>query len=92
MTTPQVKVIQLKESIKMGSEEIMKIVLNPPKAKHLWKFKFKTEYELGELLDIASKLSKQPKSVLEELGSEDAIKVAEETFLFLEPGLEDLKK
>ena len=61
--------IELKEPIKFGSETISKLVFRKPKAKDFRDLKM--PLSVGELLDLAGKLSAQPKPVIDELGVED---------------------
>lgn len=65
----------LTESINFGSETILKITLQPLKAKHLRGLSDKPG--MSELLDLVGKASGQPKPVIDELSAADALSLME---------------
>lgn len=68
-------VVVLKEPISFGSETITELSLRRPKAKDFRRLPM--EPGMGDLLDLAGALARQPKPVMDELGIEDMTSVLE---------------
>lgn len=68
--------VKLDEPIRFGAETISEITLKPPKAKHIKHINPKTA-TLGDLLQIASKVSGVSMAVLDEMSMSDTTKVGE---------------
>lgn len=78
--------IKLQEPIQFGSETIVELEMQKPRAKH-----FRTlpqEPTTGDLLDLAGRLCGQPPKAMDELCVEDMKRVLEAVASFLGSGLE----
>jgi hypothetical protein len=62
-------VIKLKEPIQNGTDRIVELTIRAPKAKDFRKLPMNPN--MGDILDLVSRLSGQPPSVIDELGVED---------------------
>ncbi len=65
---------RLLDPIEWGSEVIKELVFQPPKAKHIKTIK--GDLSLGEILNIASKLTGVSTAALDEMSSSDAMEVS----------------
>lgn len=63
------KTLKLKEPVQFGSDTISELILKKPKAKHFRNLP--SQPDVGDILDLASKLCDQPPSLIDELGVED---------------------
>lgn len=82
------KTLTLKTPVKHGSEVITVLEVREPKAKHLRELPVGGEQRYGHMLDLASKVTGQPKSVIDELSVEDVRNVLEIIGGFLSVGQE----
>lgn len=77
--------VTLSEPVKLGSQTIAELVVQPPKAKHIRKLPVDVEgFDMGTMLDLASRLTGQPDTVIDELDAQDALRLAEAVGKFLE--------
>lgn len=65
--------VKLREPIQFGSETITELTLRKPKAKDFRNMP--AEPNVGDLLNLAGRLSGQPPSVIDELGVDDMLEV-----------------
>jgi len=77
--------IKLLEPIQFGSETITELEMQKPKAKH-WRG-MPSSPGMGDLLDLAGRLSGHPPKVMDELSTEDMMRVLEAVGNFLPSGL-----
>jgi len=76
MSENKTKIVKLDSPIQFGSESIAEITLRKPVAGDLKGFPLKDQ-EVDDVLNLISKLSAQPASVIEKLDVEDFMKVAD---------------
>lgn len=67
--------VKLEETIEWGSETIEKIVLKPPRGKHLRGMS--TNPSVNDMMKLAAKLSGVSSAVFDEMSSQDVMKVIE---------------
>lgn len=72
---PYTETIPLKKPVQAGSEQVTEIKFKKPIAKDLRKIS--VDPKLGDILDLAQRLSDQPMFVIDSLEMEDAQKVIE---------------
>jgi len=78
--------ILLVHPIEHGNEKIEKLVLRRPLAGDL--YDFPAEAKMGDLMDLAAKLSSQPPSVIKRLEMDDTFPVLEVVGNFMKSGRE----
>ncbi len=67
--------VKLAEPIEFGSRTISELTLRKPKAKDMRQFPLAPQ--MGDMLDLASKLAGEPTSVIDELSVQDMTRVVE---------------
>lgn len=83
--TDDPNILKLKEPIKHGSETISELVFRKPKAKDFRSVPM--EPNMGDILNLVGKLSGQPPSVIDELGTEDMMEACAKVSGFFPAGL-----
>lgn len=78
--------IKLSEPIEANGETINEITLTPPRARHFRSMPVKQTLDMGDLLDLASRLSGIPPSSIDQMSAADALKVVGEIANFLVDG------
>lgn len=73
MSAPGPVTVKLKEPIAFGTETITELSIRKPKAKDFRGLPMQPAF--GDLLDLAGRLSGQPRPVIDDLGAEDVMEV-----------------
>ncbi|MFN3883273.1 MAG: phage tail assembly protein [Rhodocyclaceae bacterium] len=78
----------LKAPVKHGSDEVKELVFRKAKARDFRDLKIAGDgsIPIGDLLDLAARLSNQPPSVIDELDPPDMMEVLRLTAVFITPG------
>jgi len=77
-------VIELKEPIKFGSELVTELRIRQPKAKDFRGLPMAPQF--GDILDLAGRLSGQPRPIIDELDLDDLTRVVEVVGSFMPGG------
>jgi hypothetical protein len=67
--------VKLEEPIQFGSRTIDELTLRKPKAKDMRQFPLNPQ--MGDMLDLASRLAGEPTSIIDELSVQDMTRVVE---------------
>lgn len=73
MATTAPVTVKLREPITFGTQVIDELVIRKPKGKDFRQLPM--EPGMGDILDLAGRLSGQPKPIIDELGAEDLLEV-----------------
>ena len=79
--------LELEQPVKFGKEYIEKLALREPTSRELRGLKLGGEMTFGDILDIAQKLTEQPRRVIDSLSKKDAMALVERVGFLLEDGI-----